>query len=146
MIHDVVLSPLPRFVNEQGTVSRMLRVTDPWFSKFGEVYFSSVPRGVVKDWRLHTRLTMNLAVPIGRVRFVLFDQRSGSASHGNLMEVDLGDDDYRLLTVPNGIWMSLGSRGDEFALVANCATEVHDPAESQRRAIDDPPTHYEWRL
>lgn len=145
MIHGVVLSPLQRFTNDQGTVSRMLRVTDPVFSTFGEVYFSSVPAGMKKDWRLHTSLTMNLAVPIGMVRFVLFDPREGSPTHGAVTEFEIGDDNYQLLTVPNGIWMTFANQGAMVALIANCATEPHDPNEAMRRSIDDPPVPFSWQ-
>ena len=145
MIHDVVLTPLARMGNEQGTVSRMLRATDPVFRRFGEIYFSSVPPHIVKDWRLHRSLTMNLAVPLGTVRFVLFDDRDGSATRGTTSEYVLGDDNYQLLTIPNGIWTSFGNLSNTPALVANCASEPHDPAEIVRRTLDDPPVPNAWR-
>lgn len=144
MIHGVTLSPLPQFTNELGTVSRMLRATDPVFQKFGEVYFSSVPVGVRKDWRLHRSMTMHLAVPVGTVRFVLFDSREHSPTKGTLVDYELGASNYQLLTVPNGIWMTFGNRHSEPALVANCATEPHNPDEVERRATDDPPVAFTW--
>lgn len=145
VIHDVVLSPLSRMGNEHGSVFRMLRVTDPVFRRFGEIYFSLVPPRIVKDWRLHRSLTMNLAVPLGSVRFVLFDPREESPTLGTTFECVLGDDNYQLLTVPNGIWMSFGNMTDSPALVANCATEPHDPDEIVRRSLDDPPVPNAWR-
>ena len=145
MIHDVILTPLARMGNEHGSVSRMLRVTDPIFRRFGEIYFSSVPPSVVKEWRLHRSLTMNLAVPLGSVRFMLFDSRDGSPTRGTTVDYVLGDDNYQLLTVPNGIWMSFGNLKNSLALVANCATEPHDPDEVVRRSLDDPPVPNAWR-
>jgi len=144
MIEGVTLTPLPRFTNELGTVSRMLRATDPYFSTFGEIYFSSVPAGVRKDWRLHRSLSMHLAVPVGSVRFVLFDPREDSPTRGAILDHEIGGENYQLLSVPNGIWMTFGNRHSEFALVANCATEPHDPDEVQRRATDDPPVPFAW--
>jgi len=144
MIDGVSLTPLARFTNEQGTVSRMLRSTDAVFSKFGEIYFSSVPTGMKKDWRLHKSLTMNLAVPVGEVRFVLVDTRPGSPTHGLITRYDIGEGDYRLLSVPPGIWMAFGNFRDSTALIANCASEPHDPSEVERRAPDDPPVPFTW--
>lgn len=144
MIHGVSLSPLQRFTNDQGAVSRMLRVTDPVFSTFGEIYFSSVPAGMQKDWRLHNSLTMNLAVPVGTVRFVLFDPRDDSPTRGTMAHYEIGDENYQLLSVPNGIWMTFANQRSEVALIANCATEPHDPNEVIRRAADDPPVPFSW--
>ena len=144
MIHGVTLTPLQRFSNDQGTVSRMLRVTDPVFTAFGEIYFSSVPSGMQKDWRLHQSLTMNLAVPVGTVRFALFDPRETSPTYGTSTQYNIGDENYQLLTIPNGIWMTFVNQQLEVALIANCATEPHDPNEVMRRAVDDPPVPFSW--
>jgi dTDP-4-dehydrorhamnose 3,5-epimerase len=39
MIAGVEMFPLPRFQDERGFVMRMLRVDDPHFQEFGEIYF-----------------------------------------------------------------------------------------------------------
>ena len=144
MIDGIALTPLTRFSNEQGTVSRMLRSTDTVFRTFGEIYFSSVPAGVKKDWRLHKSLIMNLAVPIGVVQFIFIDTRLGSVTHGLTTRLTIGDDNYQLLTVPPGIWMTFGNFQDSSALIANCATQPHDPNEIERRSANDPPLPFTW--
>lgn len=145
MIDGVRLTPLERVESPEGSVMRMLRSSDTIFEQFGEIYFSSVAPGAIKGWRLHQKLTMNLAVPMGEVRFVVHDARKDSVSCGATNEYVLGNDDYQLLTIPKGIWMSFGNRSSVMALVANCATQPHDPAEVLRCSFEDSPVPGAWR-
>ena len=68
MIKGVEIHPLRQIPDERGKVMHMLRRDDPWFDAFGEVYFSVVFPGAIKAWHLHRRMTLNYAVPSGRIR------------------------------------------------------------------------------
>ncbi len=46
MIQGVEVVPLRRIPDERGTIFHMLRATDPHFQKFGEIYFSTVYKGM----------------------------------------------------------------------------------------------------
>lgn len=122
----------------------MLRADDPHFERFGEIYFSVVLPGVVKGWHLHRRMTLNYAVPVGLVRAVLYDAREDSPTRGRTLEVGLGRDDYNLLTIPPGVWNGVLGLGDSPSVVANCATEPHDPAEIERKPPRTADIPYEW--
>lgn len=137
MIDGLRRIPLTVRVDQRGAVLPMLRADQPHFERFGEIYFSLVRAGQVKGWNLHKRITCNLAVVSGCVRFLFIDARNGTDS-STLTEHRLSRDDYALLIVPPGIWISFGALGSADGLVANCATEPHDPAEVERRDIDDP--------
>jgi dTDP-4-dehydrorhamnose 3,5-epimerase len=132
VIDGVVVQPLRVIPDERGKVMHMLRATDPHFRGFGEIYFSAVYPGVVKGWHLHKVMTLNYAVPVGRIQFVLFDPREGSPTKGTLQELFLGPDHYCLVQVPPGVWNGFKGLGHETALVANCATHPHDPGEIVR--------------
>jgi len=146
MIDGVVIQPLKQILDERGKVMRMLRATDPWFAGFGEIYFSIVYPGVVKGWHLHKRMVLNYAVPHGCVKLVLFDDREGSATRGELMELFLGPDDYALVQVPALVWNGFKGLGTEPALVANCASLPHDPDEILRMDPFDNHIPYDWAL
>ena len=66
MIDGVKVIPLQRIPDERGTVMHMLKRTDPHFVEFGEIYFSTVYRGVVKGWHRHREMTLNYACMFGR--------------------------------------------------------------------------------
>src|SRR5262245_19021445 len=100
MIDGVQVVPLKQIPDERGKVMHMLRRTDPHFRDFGEVYFSIVLPGAIKGWHLHKRMVINYAVPFGRVKLALYDERDGSPTRGELQEEFLGPDRYCLVSVP----------------------------------------------
>jgi len=146
MIDGVVVQPLKQMLDERGKVMHMLRASDPWYVGFGEIYFSLVYPGVVKGWHLHRRMVLNYAVPHGRVKLVLFDDREGSATRGELMELFLGPDHYALVQVPALVWNGFKGVGTEPALVANCASLPHDPDEIVRLDPFENHIPYDWAL
>lgn len=141
-IEGVKVIPLRRIPDERGTIFHMMRKTDPHFQEFGEIYFSSVFEGVIKGWHKHAEMTLNYACISGRVKCALFDDREGSPTKGNLMEVFLGPDSYNLLVIPPDVWN--GFKGVTDAMVANCCTHSHDPKRSSRLDPFDPGIGYDW--
>ncbi len=129
MIDGVKVVPLRQIPDERGKIMYMLKVTDPHFIAFGEIYFSCAWPGVVKGWHVHRRMTVNNAVIVGRVKLVLYDDRSSSPTRGELMELFIGEDNYCLVQIPPGIVNGYKTYGDRLAIMANCATEPHDPDE-----------------
>ena len=123
------LTPLCILPNEKGSVMHALRCTDEGFTAFGEAYFSSVKNGMVKGWKRHRRMTLQLVVPIGRIRFLLHDDRPGSPTCGQSDEVELSPENYQRLTVPPGIWLAFEGKSDGVNLLLNIADMPHDPAE-----------------
>lgn len=125
--------PLAIIPTEGGPVLHMLRADSPLFAGFGEIYFSEVMPGAIKAWKRHTRQTQFFAVPVGRLRLVLYD-----ADTGVQCEVILGRPDaYALLRIPPGLWYGFTALGTTPALMCNCANISHDPTESERRGLDD---------
>jgi len=145
VIEGAAIVPLRRIPDERGTVHHMLRRTDPHFTEFGEIYFSTVYGGVVKGWHRHRDMTLNYACIWGRIKLVLFDDRSESATRGELMEVFLGPDDYSLAIVPPGVWNGFKGMTD-VAIVANCATHPHDPSGSERLDPFENDIPYDWAV
>jgi dTDP-4-dehydrorhamnose 3,5-epimerase len=145
-IDGVRVTPLRVMRDARGAIMHMLRRDDAHFERFGEIYFSWVNPGVVKGWHLHRVMTLNYAVPVGSVRLVLYDARERSATCGQIDELVLGadDDTYALVRVPPGIWNGFLGLGATPSLVANCATEPHDPAEIERRPPRWVGIPYQW--
>jgi len=129
MIDGVKIIPLQQFPDERGSVKHMLRVDDPHFEKFGEIYFSTVYPGQVKGWHLHRTMALNYAVPIGMIKLVLYDLRSDSITQGEVQEIYLGEQNYVLVHVPPMVWNAFRGIGIKEALVANCATVPYSPYE-----------------
>ena len=115
-----------------GRSSTCCAVTDPHFIEFGEIYFTTIYRDVIKGWHRHREMTLNYACISGRIKLVLYDDRDGSPTRGVLMERFLGPDDYSLVVIPPGVWNGMKGMSDDVSLVANCATHPHDPSRTER--------------
>lgn len=146
MIEGVIVVPLKQIPDERGKIMHMLKCDDPHFEKFGEIYFSLVYPGVIKGWHLHKKMILNYAVPIGRIKLVLYDGRENSSTKGKLMELFIGEDNYCLVKIPCGIWNSFKGMGTKPAVVANCATLSHDPGEIIRKEPFSKDIPYNWEL
>jgi dTDP-4-dehydrorhamnose 3,5-epimerase len=144
-IDGVLVVPLHRIPDERGTIFHMLRRTDPHYREFGEIYFTSIYRDVVKGWHRHADMTLNYACIWGRVKLVLYDDRHESPTRGVLMERFLGPDDYSLVVIPPLIWNGLKGMTD-VAIVANCATHPHDPARTERLDPFARGIPYDWSI
>lgn len=146
MIDGVIITPLRQILDERGKIMHMLRSDAPHFQGFGEIYFSCIHPGAIKGWHIHTRMTLNYAVPFGKIKFVLFDDRPASKTRGEIQEIFLGPDNYCLVTVPPLVWNGFKGVGTETAIVANCASITHDPTEIQRKDPFDPSIPYDWEI
>lgn len=146
MIDGVQIIPLRQILDERGKVMHMLRSDAAHFGQFGEIYFSAVHPGCVKAWHIHRKMTLNYAVPVGKIKFVLFDDREGSPTRGEVQQLFLGPENYNLVVVPPLVWNGFKGCGTETALVANCASIPHDPEEIDR--LDPIANHipYDWEI
>ena len=144
-IDGVLVTGLRQVVDERGAVLHHMRSDAPEFTTFGECYFSEMIPGAVKAWKCHREQTQHLAVPIGRVRFVIYDDRELSPTNGSLEVVELGrPDHYNRLRIPKGLWYGFTCLSDQPALIANCTDEPHDPTDTELRAEYDPRIPYHW--
>jgi len=146
MIDGVVITPLRQIVDERGKIMHMLRSDAPHFQQFGEIYFSCVEPGAIKAWHIHKRMTLNYAVPHGKIKFVLYDPRPESPTRGELQEVFMGPDNYCLVTVPPMVWNGFKGLGAQMSIVANCATEAHAADEIDRMDPFDASIPYDWAI
>lgn len=146
MIDGVQIIPLKRIPDERGTIFHMMRVTDSHFQQFGEIYFSSIYKDAIKGWHLHKEMTLNYACVHGRIKLVIFDDREGSPTRGELMEIFLGPDNYSLVIIPPEVWNGFKGLSDPHALVANCCTHSHDPSRSSRMDPFDNHIDYNWDI
>lgn len=145
-IDGVIVTPLRRIPDERGTIFHMLRASDPHFKQFGEIYFSSIYPGVVKGWHLHREMTLNYAVIAGSIKLVIYDERDGSPTKGELLELFLGPHNYALVSIPPLVWNGFKGMGVTEAIVANCCTHVHDPSRSTRLDPFNNHIPYDWSL
>lgn len=133
----VTVTELRRIPVEGGDVLHALRRDAPGFAGFGEAYFSWVRLGAIKAWKRHTRMTLNLVVPVGAVKFVFV-----SPDDGVVRTEVIGERRYARLTVPPGIWFGFTGLVESGSLVLNVADIPHDPLEVERADLSA--FAYDW--
>jgi dTDP-4-dehydrorhamnose 3,5-epimerase len=146
MIQGVIVTPLKQIVDERGKVMHMLRSDSPEFAGFGEIYFSCVYPGIVKGWHVHKKMVLNYAVPHGQIKLVLYDDRPGSSTKGEIQEIIMGPSEYVRVTIPALVWNGFKGMGTEMAIVANCASIPHDPGEIERLEPVNDRIPYDWDI
>lgn len=142
IIKDVLLTPLKRIAHPKGEVLHAMKRSSPGFAGFGEAYFSTVLPGEIKGWKRHRRVTLNLVVPVGKVRFVIFDDRPDSPTSGCFNNFVLDKVNYARLTIPPRLWVAFRGLDETGNMLINLANEEHDPTESDNVSIEDIP--FDW--
>ena len=144
MITGIKITPLKQIEDDRGKVMHMLRNDSESFTKFGEIYFSTVHSNKVKGWHLHAKMTLNYAVVLGEIKLVLYDVRPNSKTKGQLQEFFLSQKNYKLISVPPLIWNGFMGIGNKTAIVANCADLPYDDTEIKRKSAFDKDIPYDW--
>jgi len=137
-LEHIIVTPLRRVPVPGGDVLHALKCTDDGFKNFGEAYFSIIEFGEIKAWKRHTRMTLNLVVPVGQVRFVF---RLIGDDEFRIEEI--GVDRYARITVPPGTWFGFKGLVAPQSLVLNVANMPHDLNEVERFTLTD--IEYDWR-
>ena len=137
---NILVTPLRRIENAGGDVLHGMKQSDVGYTGFGEAYFSWVSAGVIKAWKRHTQMMMNVVVPVGQVRFVFRCVNADGIEEFRIEEI--GVDRYARLTVPPGIWFGFQGLHTTQSLLLNIANIPHDPNEVERLALAD--IKYDW--
>lgn len=142
MIDDITLTSLKIIETPGGDVMHAMKKSAPGFYGFGEAYFSKIEEHAIKAWKMHRSMTLNIVVPLGEIRFVIFDDRADSDSFRQFREVRLSVKNYQRLTVPPGLWMGFQGLASPYSVLLNMADMEHDPEESDTKTIAE--INFDW--
>lgn len=138
MIDGVTLHPLRHIPVAKGDIYHALKSTDDGYCGFGEAYFSEIKPGMTKGWKRHNRMTLNLVVVSGSIKFVIYDDRADSPTKGKFQEITLSQDqNYQRLTIAPGLWMAFHGEADGTSLLMDIIPEPHDPTETDNKDLSE---------
>jgi len=137
IIEGVLLTNLKIISSDQGKVLYGLNKDEDSYNGFGEVYFSTVKHNAIKSWRRHKRMTLNLIVPIGTIRFILYDDRNLSKTNGSFNEIIISKDNYQRITIPPMIWFAFQGIGEKSNFLLNISNLKHDDSEQDRKNLNE---------
>jgi dTDP-4-dehydrorhamnose 3,5-epimerase len=132
--------------DERGRLGEILRADDPWFEKFGQVYFTTTYPGVVKAWHYHKLQTDHFYCLRGAIKLGLYDGRPDAATHGEVNEIYLSEHLPALVRIPPGVYHGWMCVSDVECIVVNVTTECYDYAKPDefRAPPHDNDIPYDW--
>lgn len=132
-VEGVLLTPLKQIHHPKGDVFHGMKQSDVGFAGFGEAYFSTIHCQDTKPWKKHLKMTLNFVVPMGEIRFVIYDDRENSVTQNCFFDVTLGGSNYQRITIPPDVWVAFNGIGSSYNLLLNLANLEHDPLEVERK-------------
>jgi dTDP-4-dehydrorhamnose 3,5-epimerase len=146
MIEGVKVKRLKVIADERGLLMEMMRDDDEFFQKFGQVYLSVVYPGVVKGWHYHKKQTDHFVFVKGMAKVVLYDDREGSRTRGEVNEFFMGEHNPILLVIPPFVLHGMKGIGSEPAYLVNTPTEhyIYDHPDEFRVPPHSPEVPYNW--
>ena len=139
-IIDITISDLKIIPNPKGDILHVMKSNEDSFKEFGEIYISKINFNEIKAWKLHKRMTSNIVVPSGKVKFVLCDLRRES-KHTLINEFSF-DTKLQKVSVPPGICYGFKGIGKLNNLIINFSDILHDPSEQENLEINY--INYKW--
>ena len=128
LLSKIKITSLKIIKSSKGDVLRVLKKKDLKNWNFSEAYFSKVKFGKIKAWKLHLKMTLNLVVPSGRVKFVFYSEKGKC-----LRVIEIGDKNYSRLTIPPKIWFGFKGVSKKENIILNLTNIEHNPREILRR-------------
>jgi dTDP-4-dehydrorhamnose 3,5-epimerase len=126
MIDGVKVKKLRMIPDERGRLMEVLRVDDPEFIKFGQVYMTTAYPGATKAWHYHKKQYDNFCCVKGMMKVVLYDSREGSPTMGEVNEFFLGVHNNILLQIPPDVYHGFKCISETEAMIINCCTEAYN--------------------
>jgi len=128
LLSKIKTKPLKIIKSPLGSVMHGLKRSEMKNWRFGEAYFSKVKFGKIKSWKYHLKMTLNLFVPYGKVKFVFYSQRDRT-----FKVIEIGEKKYLRLTVPPRIWFGFKGIGKPESIIMSLTNIPHSPKEVLRR-------------
>ncbi|KJZ15951.1 hypothetical protein TW85_03450 [Marinomonas sp. S3726] len=133
---QVLITKLKVIQVEGGDVKHAFKSSEDSFKGFGEAYFSSIKAGHIKGWKRHTKMTCNLIVPIGTVKFVVGTEESG------FKHFVIGEGNHCRISIPPDYWFAFKGVSDVDSLILNISDIEHSETESIKCDLDT--FKYNW--
>lgn len=122
-----------------GDVLHAMKSSDSGFYGFEEAYFSLIDKNYVKAWKKHKKMTLNLIVPIGSIKFVLFNDKLSKFEI-----IEIGEKNYKRLTIKPNVWFGFKGIGQNKNLLLNLSNILHNPEETEILPIDS--LNFNWSI
>tara|TARA_B100001057_G_scaffold458014_1_gene506829 strand:- start:446 stop:871 length:426 start_codon:yes stop_codon:yes gene_type:complete len=139
-LKSIKITKLRQIKAINGNVLKIINKNEKNFLNFGEAYFSLIDFNTIKAWKLHKKMTLNLVVPIGKVKFVFF--LPNQKDKFKIVEIGEDKEYYKRITVPPKICFGFKGLARQKSLILNIADIKHSVKESIKFDLDY--CNYDW--
>ena len=122
--------------NKNGIILKILNNKQSNLKSYKDAYFSFIKFNKVKGWKKHLKMTMTLIVPVGKVKFVFYDEEK-------FMPIILGDNKFYKIIVPPNIWFAFKGISKGKNVIFNLANIKHNDKEVIRKKNNE--IKYNWK-
>ena len=127
LLDKIKVIPLNILKSPSGKIIHVLKKNQLKNWSFGEAYFSTIKFNKTRAWKYHLKMTLNLVVPYGKVKFVFYSSREDL-----FRVIEIGEKQYSRLTVPPKIWFGFKGISRHESIILNLSNVKHDSKEILR--------------
>ena len=102
-----------------------------------EAYFSKIKFEKIKAWKFHKKMTLNLTVPYGNVKFVFHCPKTNK-----FRTIKINKKKYVRITVPPKIWFGFKGLSKPESIILNLANFRYNKNEILRKKVNQ--IKYNW--
>ena len=137
LIQGVKARKLAVHCDERGRLMEMLRADDKEMDvRFGQVYMTTAYPGVTKAWHYHRLQTDHFVCVSGMIKLVLFDDREGSPTKGQINEFFIGEHNQMVVEIPNYVYHGFKCISEKEAMIVNTVTECYNYSDPDEYRVD----------
>jgi len=99
MMDEPIVKPLTVYLDDRGYLSEILRVDDDCYTKFGQLYLSTITPGTIKGFHIHQKKIDYLTCVTGQIKLVLISDETKEVREYHLSPIA-----PKLVVIPPSWW------------------------------------------
>jgi len=119
-----------KIINPLGNIIKIINKNNEGYVGFSEAYFSEIKKNCIKAWKYHKKMSLNLFVTQGKVKFVFFDNKK------SFYKIELSEYDCKQVFVKPKVWFGFKGLGKKNKIL-NFANIIHNTSEIKRKRKED---------
>jgi dTDP-4-dehydrorhamnose 3,5-epimerase len=135
-MNEPIVKNLKLFLDDRGYLAEILREDDSFFTKFGQLYLSTINPGAIKAFHIHRRKIDYLTCVEGQIKLAVFNEE------GKKWEFHLSSMIPQIVIIPPNLWHGWMTVGTKSAILINVTTEAFNPEDKDEERMD--PIKNKW--
>lgn len=128
ILNKIKVKKLKKIKVLEGNIMHVLKKDELKNWSFKEAYFSKIKFNKVKAWKYHKKMTLNLVVPSGKVKFIFYNPENKK-----FKLIKIGEKKYARISVPPKVWFGFKGLHYPESIILNIANFKHHKKEVKRK-------------